>query len=65
MDAEERITRIGELAVELRTAAAQLAADPDVDDADATRIGSALHALHDALDILEPLADGGDVIDDE
>ncbi|GAC1596874.1 MAG: hypothetical protein NVS3B28_28540 [Candidatus Velthaea sp.] len=65
MSAGDRINRIEPLAAELRTSAAQLAAEPELDEALTTRLGNALHALHDSLDILEPLADGGDLIDDE
>ena len=65
MSAADRINHIESLAGELRTAAAQLAAEPALDEALATRLENALHALHDSLDILEPLADGGDLIDDE
>ncbi|GAC1414617.1 MAG: hypothetical protein NVSMB64_24850 [Candidatus Velthaea sp.] len=65
MSAEDRIVRIETLAADLRTAAAQLAAEPEIDDALATRLGNALQALHDSLDILEPLGDGGELIDDE
>jgi len=65
MTAPDPVEKIEALVAELRTAAAALAAAPTLDDALATRLELALHALHDCIDILEPLADGGDLIDDE